>query len=147
MSPDDSFTDLPLTALTRGHDGSSHLVQFYEDDAYLVDSVSRVIGKSLEDGDGAVIIATQPHREAIEERLEKRGLDLPALSQEGHFLSLDARETLAKISLDEYPNAACGAAARGVVERPRQAQLARLVDDLLDVARITRGRISGSASD
>ena len=41
-----------------------HLVQFYEDDAYLVDSVSRIIGASLEDGEGTVVIATPSHRDA-----------------------------------------------------------------------------------
>ncbi len=104
MSLDDSFADHPLTA-TRGHD-SSHLVQFYEDDAYLVDSVSRIIGASLEDGEGTVVIATPSHRDLIEERLRDRGLDLQSLSEQGRFLALDASETLAKISLDDYPNAA-----------------------------------------
>jgi signal transduction histidine kinase/ActR/RegA family two-component response regulator len=104
MSLDTSFRDLQLTGLDPGHDSSSHLVQFYEDDSYLVDTVSRVIGKSLEDGDGAVVIATQPHREAIEERLGARGLDLAVLRNQGRFIALDAGETLAKISLDEYPN-------------------------------------------
>ncbi len=105
MSLDDSFGDQTLTSLNRGHD-ASHLVQFYEDDAFLVDSVSRVIGDSLEDGEGAVVIATGPHREAIEERLNTRGFQLPTLIVQGRYLSLDAGETLAKISLDEYPNAA-----------------------------------------
>ena len=94
MSLDDSFADHPLTA-TRGHD-SSHLVQFYEDDAYLVDSVGRIIGASLEEGEGAVVIATPPHRDLIEERLRDRGLDLQSLTEQGRFLSLDASETLAK---------------------------------------------------
>ena len=53
-----------------------------------------------------MIIATRAHCEAIEERLKTHGLDLPALRRQGRFLSLDASETLAKISLDEYPNAA-----------------------------------------
>jgi signal transduction histidine kinase/ActR/RegA family two-component response regulator len=105
MSLETSFRDLPLTALDPGHDSSSHLVQFYEDDSYLVESVSGLLGKSLGEGDGAVIIATQPHREAIEERLRTRGLDLAVLRDQGRFVVLDASETLAKISLDEYPNA------------------------------------------
>ena len=54
MSLDDSADHLLLADLSIGHDSSSHLVQFYENDAYLVDSVSRAIGESLENGDGAV---------------------------------------------------------------------------------------------
>jgi signal transduction histidine kinase/CheY-like chemotaxis protein len=106
MSLDDSFADQPLTALDRGHHSSSHLVQFYENDAYLVDSVSRVIAKALEDGEGAVIIATPAHREALEERLETRGLDIPSLCQQGRLVILDASETLAKLTLDDHPDAA-----------------------------------------
>ncbi len=105
MSLDDSFGNQTLTSLNRGHD-SSHLVQFYEDDAFLVDSVSRVIGDSLEDGEGAIVIATGSHSEAIDEHLKRRGLNLPALIGQGRYLSLDASETLAKISLDDYPDAA-----------------------------------------
>jgi signal transduction histidine kinase/CheY-like chemotaxis protein len=88
------------------HASSPHLVQFYEDDKFLVDTVSSLVASSLGGGDGAIIIATQAHREAIEERLKTRGLEVPALCKQGRLLSLDAGETLAKISLDEYPNAA-----------------------------------------
>ena len=80
MSLDDSADHLLLADLSIGHDSSSHLVQFYENDAYLVDSVSRTIGESLENGDGAVIIATRAHREALEERLTTNGLDLRSIA-------------------------------------------------------------------
>jgi len=56
-------------------------------------------------GDGAVIIATGPHREGIQERLTANGWDLAALSRQGRFLALDAGETLAKLCLDEFPSA------------------------------------------
>jgi signal transduction histidine kinase/ActR/RegA family two-component response regulator len=95
-----------ITLYPGGHDSSPHLVQFYEDDAFLVDTVSRLVATSLEGGDGAVIIASQPHREAIEERLRASGVDVAAMCQQGRFASLEAGETLGKISLDEYPNAA-----------------------------------------
>jgi len=105
MSNDGFFDDASLIALDRGLDSFSHLVQFYEDDAFLVDTVSRLVGNSLAAGDGAVIIATGPHREAIEKQLLGRGLDLDAMCSRGRFLSLDASETLAKIMVDEYPDA------------------------------------------
>ena len=82
------------------------MVQFYEDDAFLADTIARLIATSLETGEGAVLIATQPHREAIEERLLARGLDLIKMTRDGRLLSLDAGETLAQISRDDYPDAA-----------------------------------------
>ncbi len=106
MSNDGFFGDASFIALDRGLDSSSHLVQFYEDDTFLVDTVSRLVGNSLEAGDGAVIIATGPHREAIEKQLLARGLDFGATRVRECFLSLDAGETLAKILVDEYPDAA-----------------------------------------
>jgi signal transduction histidine kinase/ActR/RegA family two-component response regulator len=106
MNLDDSFADQPLTVPDGGRASSSHLVQFYENDAYLVDSVSPVIGKGLEDGEGAIIIATRSHCEGLAERLKNRGLDIPALCRDGRLLILDASETLARISLDDYLNSA-----------------------------------------
>ena len=102
-----SFDNMPPTMLSgTATDPSSHLVQFYEDDSFLVDTVSRLVGSSLEAGDGAVMIATENHREAVEERLHARGLDLAAMRAQRRFLSLDAGETLAKILVDEYPDPA-----------------------------------------
>jgi signal transduction histidine kinase/ActR/RegA family two-component response regulator len=100
------FSDnLKFANLDRGRDSSSHLVQFYEDDRFMVESVARHFSDSLHAGDGAVIIATEPHREAIAERLKGNGFDLAALAAQNRFLLLDAGETLAKISVDEFPNA------------------------------------------
>src|SRR4030081_1409162 len=107
MSIGSSFDTLPRASLgATAHDSSDHLVQFYEDHSFLADTVARVVGDSLEAGDGAIIIATQPHREAIEQRLRVRGLDLDEMLIQRCFVSLDAGETLAKILVDEYPDAA-----------------------------------------
>jgi signal transduction histidine kinase/ActR/RegA family two-component response regulator len=106
MSIDDSFDDVAFIAPDRAQHSSSHLVQFYEEESYLVDTISRLIGDGLEEGSGAVVIATQAHRDAIEERLRARGLDLSAFYEGGRLVSLDAGETLAKILVDEYPNTA-----------------------------------------
>lgn len=105
MSTGSLAENLPYTNLDLGRDGSSHLVQFYEDDLFMVESVARHFNDSLAAGDGAVIIATGPHREGIQERLTANGWDLAALSRQGRFLALDAGETLAKICFDEFPSA------------------------------------------
>jgi len=104
MSSRGLFRDVAASDLDLARVNSSHFVQFYEDDSYLADAVGRVIGNSLERGDGAIIIATGPHREAIETHLRRRGLNLPELCQHGLFASLDAGETLASVSLDGYPD-------------------------------------------
>lgn len=58
----------------RGMKSPDHFVQFYESDLALVDAVSGYIGAGLDMGEGCIIIATQPHREAIEDNLQAQGL-------------------------------------------------------------------------
>jgi len=91
MSTAGFMSDTPLDALDRGRDSSSHLVQFYDNEAFLVDSVATALGRGLEEGDSAVIIATEPHCEAIEEYLRSCGHDVAGLRKRGRLLSLDAR--------------------------------------------------------
>src|SRR5262245_12265931 len=44
---------------------SAHIVEFYENDGYLMDTVSLFMGTALEAGCGAVIVATRGHRRGI----------------------------------------------------------------------------------
>jgi PAS domain S-box-containing protein len=83
---------------------SEHFVQFYEDDAFLVGSVGAFVGGGLGAGNGAIVIATQAHREALEERLEAQGLNLDVVKRRGQYVPLDAAETLAKFMVNDLPD-------------------------------------------
>jgi signal transduction histidine kinase/ActR/RegA family two-component response regulator len=104
MSTDPVSDEIKTSWVDCGGVNSPHLVQFYEDDHFLVDSMADHLGEGLKAGDGAVIVASRPHREAIEARLSANGFDLAKLSEQGRFVSADAHETLAKICLDDFPN-------------------------------------------
>lgn len=82
---------------------SEHFVQFYEADAFLLDSLSGYVGAALTAGDGAVVIATRERREGLEARLEEHGFDVAVASASGQFVSLDAAETLSKFMVDGSP--------------------------------------------
>ena len=82
-----------------------HLAQFYGDDAFLVDAVTRFIGAGLGAGEAGVVIATRPHREAVEERLRARGVDVAIAREQGRYLTLDAAETLSQVLVDGWPDA------------------------------------------
>jgi hypothetical protein len=70
MSSGNSFDNIAAVTLDgQPHQASSHLVQFYEDDVFLIDSVSRMAVESLEAGDSADLIVTAAHRSAIEARV------------------------------------------------------------------------------
>src|SRR5262245_15087484 len=78
----------------------AHSVQFYEDDDFLLDALSRFIGAALLAGDSALVIATKSHRAGLARRLTSRGLDLAPAITRSRYLSLDAAETLSTFMMD-----------------------------------------------
>ncbi|MBA3766842.1 MAG: MEDS domain-containing protein [Acidobacteria bacterium] len=80
-----------------------HFVQFYETDPYLMDSLSGFIGIGLSEGDACIVVATNAHREGLEERLQACGLDMIAARASGQYVSLDAAACLSKFMVDGAP--------------------------------------------
>jgi hypothetical protein len=81
-----------------------HFVQFYDSDEFLIHSVGGFIGSALARGDAGIVVATKPHREALDAAFADLGLDPVALADEGRYLAFDADETLAKISVGGMPD-------------------------------------------
>ncbi len=81
----------------------THSVQFYSDDAFLVDVLSRFMGAAIGAGDAAIVIATQSHRELLGERLSARGIDVSKAVDEGRYVALDAEKTLSQFMVDDWP--------------------------------------------
>lgn len=96
-------------------DDHGHLVQFYESDAFLAESVRDFMVAGLESGEAAVIVATKDHRIAIDELLEASDLDVQSLRDEGRYVLLDATETLSRFMVDGEPEPALFSAAVGSV--------------------------------
>jgi PAS domain S-box-containing protein len=76
---------------------SQHVVQFYEADEFLADSVGDFLSAGLEMGAPCIVIATPAHRADLERRLVADGLDVAAARAHGDYCALDAAETLAKL--------------------------------------------------
>jgi signal transduction histidine kinase len=81
-----------------------HSVLFYEQDSFLLDSLTSLLGKVLVAGDVAYVVATPAHREGLAQRLKARGLDLEAIAAAGRYCALDAAETLAGFMVQGEPN-------------------------------------------
>lgn len=81
-----------------------HLVEFYETEAQVTDSVRNFIAPSLASGGSALIIATAQHRQAFCSSISDAGIDLAAASQQGRFAALDARQTLDQFMVDSQPH-------------------------------------------
>ena len=76
----------------------AHVVQFYEDDGFLLDALTQQMAPTLESGGAAIIVATKLHREGLKHRLKQRGINVNSAVHEGRFIMLDADDTLAQIS-------------------------------------------------
>jgi PAS domain S-box-containing protein len=82
----------------------THFVQFYSDDKFLLDTLSRFMGSAIGAGDVGVVIATEEHRRELASRLSARGLDLERAVEQGRYVALDAAETLDRCMVDGLPD-------------------------------------------
>src|SRR5919202_5802036 len=106
-----SSTDHPTPSLMSSsewgrRDSCAHSVQFYSDETFLLDEVSRFIGSALGAGAAGVVIATPAHRGGMAQRLEAHGLDLARAVTQGRYVALDAATMLATVLRDGWPDAA-----------------------------------------
>jgi MEDS: MEthanogen/methylotroph, DcmR Sensory domain len=83
---------------------AQHLVQFYEDESFIIDNVSFLAAQTLIAGDSSVIVATEPRLSRIAERIAARGLNLNVLQTLGRYIAVDATEALAQFMIDAQPD-------------------------------------------
>jgi PAS domain S-box-containing protein len=98
---DKSFNVPPVEIQLHDH---THSVQFYSDDSFLLDTLSRFMGSALGAGDAGIVIATEEHRTELAQRLSARGLDVAQAVEQGRYVALDAAETLAQFMVDGRPD-------------------------------------------
>lgn len=82
----------------------SHVVQFYEDDQFLVESIGRFLGPALASGEAAVLAATPEHCAQVVDELERRGVDAVGATHDGRFVRLDAAEMLERFLIEGWPD-------------------------------------------
>ena len=101
---------LPANAPVHLPDGAphpdhiTHSVQFYEDDSFLLDSLTKLIGTTLIAGDSALLIATPAHRAGLAKRLKARGLDLEVNAKSRRYFAIDAVEALSTFMVNGAPD-------------------------------------------
>jgi DNA-binding NarL/FixJ family response regulator len=81
-----------------------HVVQFYTDDAQLLDSLCPLFRDSLCAGGSVVALMTESHRSGVEKRLIAEGIDVRGAAQNGRFTILDAGQTLSEFMEVGAPN-------------------------------------------
>ena len=94
-----------LAPLPPGSIAIRHEVAFYRDNAALVDGFARVAEGALNVGNAVIVIATEPHRSSIFQRLRANAVEVEAALDQGRFIQLDAFETVSAFMLNDYPDA------------------------------------------
>lgn len=86
--------------------GHEHLVEFYDDDRFLSETVAAFLLPALRSGDTAIVVATVAHRRGFDTALRGAGIDVDAASREGRYLAFDAGPMLSFFMADGAPDAA-----------------------------------------
>jgi MEDS: MEthanogen/methylotroph, DcmR Sensory domain len=89
----------------------SHTVLFYREAGELAGQVSAHLLKAIRAGGAAIVIATPAHRQAIAAALARAGAgvaadEVAADEAAGRYVALDAFETMNKLMVADWPNAA-----------------------------------------
>jgi len=83
-----------------------HEVQFYSDDAVLLDRAVPFVAAALKSGDAVLIFATPSHRDNLAHRLKLEGFDVDAAIKAGMYAVFDAAGTVAKYMVHDKPKSA-----------------------------------------
>src|SRR5919202_4571335 len=92
-----------------------HSVHFYNDDASLFEVAADFLARGLQTGQSAVVIATQPHRDAFRRTLQSRDVDVDAAERSGRLIFRDADSTLSQFMLGGMPDEALFEASVGAL--------------------------------
>lgn len=83
---------------------TDHVVQIYEDETVVLDSLEGFVGSGLNAGDSVIIIATEKHIIALSDRLLKKKFDVDALQVEHRYIPINAHDALARFMINGWPD-------------------------------------------
>ena len=78
-----------------------HEVQFYSDEAVLLDRLSRFVGPALDAGGVVVGFVTEQHRNTFVEGLQSNGLNVRAAIQQGTYRLLDVTDAISAFMVND----------------------------------------------
>jgi DNA-binding NarL/FixJ family response regulator len=81
-----------------------HEVQFYAEDAFFLDGFTRFISSALRAGNAVVVVASEPHRDRLLQKLQAYGLDIGAAIEQGTYAPLDVADILSTFMVNGWPD-------------------------------------------
>jgi DNA-binding NarL/FixJ family response regulator len=100
-----SLKDYQFTDTSAEKAPHHHEVQFYSDDALLLDTFARFIAVALKSGRAAIVAVTESHGDGLVSRLKEHGLDVDAVTQQGTYIQLDVDKTFSTFMVNDMPDA------------------------------------------
>lgn len=101
-SSDRSRSAAPRTSRQTAHD---HVVEFYETEKFLAETMTGFVGTALHAGGAAIIVATAAHRDVFEETLRESGIDIEYAINADRYITFDAAELLERLVVGGVPDA------------------------------------------
>lgn len=101
MSQSTTIVQSPAPAPESSAGEPEHIVQFYDDDSALLDSLTDFVGAGLATSALCLVVATAEHRRGLEARLVAAGYRPDHAEASGRYVALDAAESVARI-LDDH---------------------------------------------
>lgn len=122
-------TPVDWTELVQ-HPGHDHMVQVYQDPAFLIEAATTYIAAGVRQGEAALVIARPEHRRQFAQALEEQGI-----APSGAVRMLDAQDTLDQFMADGMPDwtafrQVCGGA---IAELRLQYPAVRAYGDMVDL--------------
>lgn len=81
-----------------------HILQIYENDGEFLETLEGFVADGFRAGDSVIIIATNQHLFALNEKLRNRGFDLFSLTLQDQYIPLSADETLSQFMINGWPD-------------------------------------------
>lgn len=100
------FVSRVLKEKASGNNGGPpvrHEVQFYSDDAVVLQTLTDFVAAHLKNGKATIMAATEQHRAGVFEKLNVGGVDVDQAIATGTLIPLDAVETLGRFMREEMP--------------------------------------------
>src|SRR5690242_16458146 len=95
----------PWDGLLASAGPRDHIVQLYQDEAFLNRAVCRFAAAALANGEGVILVPTSRHWDAFRPRLEAEGVDVQAALKGGQLTVVDADELLPRFMREAMPDA------------------------------------------
>lgn len=81
-----------------------HEVQFYSDDESFLKGFTEFIEASLKDGSSIIVLATRSHLDGLLLRLQERGINMAAASDQRRYNPFDCMDVLSRFMVNDLPD-------------------------------------------